>query len=293
MKLSVIIPTLNAEVTIEKLLSALQNQILPPDEILIIDSSSTDRTAQIVERYPAVRFTVIPKASFNHGGTRDRAAREAAGDILLFMTQDAIPADDRLTETLVKALSDHPNAAAAYARQIPAEDANPREKLVRAFSYPEEPEIHDLSSVRQLGLRAYYCPNVCAAYRREAYFELGGFETDLRTNEDMLFAAKAIKAGKQIIYAANAAVVHSHNFTPGEQYRRNKLQGYELARHSDLLGDDSPVGSGKAMLIHVTRGLLKKGRFLSWIGFGFDCVARYAGNRAGKREYESGKGKNG
>ena len=293
MKLSVIIPTLNAEKTLEPLLSALENQIQPPDEILIIDSSSTDWTAEIVKQYPAVRFTVIPKESFNHGGTRDQAAQMSTGDVLLFMTQDAIPANNRLTETLVKALSDHPNAAAAYARQIPAQDANPREKLVRAFSYPEKTEIHDLRSVQQLGLRAYYCPNVCAAYKKEAYLELGGFETDLRTNEDMLFAAKAIKAGKQIIYTADAEVIHSHNLSFGEQYRRNKLQGYELAKHRELLGDDSPVGTGKALLFYVTRGLLKQGHFFSWIGFGFDCIARYAGNRAGKRENESGKEKNG
>lgn len=286
MKLSVIIPTLNAEQTLEPLLSALQNQILPPDEILIIDSSSTDRTAEIVKRYSVVRFAVISKESFNHGGTRDQAARTATGDILLFMTQDAIPANSRLTETLEKVLSDHPNAAAAYARQIPAEDANAREKLVREFIYPEESEIHDLNTIQQLSLRAYYCSNVCAVYKREAYYELGGFETDLRTNEDMLFAAKAIKAGKQIIYAADAEVIHSHNLSLGEQYRRNKLQGYELARHRELLGDDSPVGSGKAMLFHVTRRLLKQGHFFSWIGFGFDCIARYAGNRAGKKEYE-------
>ena len=286
MKVSVIIPTLNAERFIEPLLAALEAQTLPPEEIIVVDSSSTDRTVQMVGRHPKARAIVIPAASFDHGGTRDMAAREATGDALLFMTQDAMPADDRLIETLVGALVD-PSVAAVYARQLPREDATPRERLVRRFSYPERSSVRDGAS--RLGLRTYYLSNVCAAYKRGVYLELGGFETKLRSNEDMLFAAKAIGAGYRIGYCAEARVIHSHNMTLAGQYRRNKLQGYELARHRALLGDDSPVGSGRQMLRFVTAGLLRQGRVFSWMAFGLDCVARLAGNRAGKREYEKGR----
>ncbi len=291
MQVSVIIPTLNAEATIEPLLSALEKQSLPPEEIIVVDSSSTDQTAEIIRRHSSARLISIPRETFNHGGTRDTAAREAGGDVLLFMTQDAIPVNERLIEIFTHALGDHPQAAAAYARQIPAAVARPREKMVRSFSYPEKSEVHDRET--SLGLRTFYLSNVCAAYRKETYLALGGFETDLRTNEDMLFAAKAIKAGYQILYTAEAEVIHSHDLSLAEQYRRNRLQGYELARHRELLGNDSPVSSGKSMLIHVTKGLLKEGHVFSWIGFGMDCIARYAGNRAGKRAFEKGKGKNG
>lgn len=290
MRVSVIIPTLNAERHIEGLMAALERQTLLPEEIIVVDSSSTDRTAQLAKVHRLVRVVTIPRASFDHGGTRDLAARQAVGDVLVFMTQDALPDGDALLATLVDALEDA-TVAAAYARQLPRADAWPREKLVRGFSYPEQSSVRDRDSAP--GLRKYYLSNVCAAYRRETYLSLGGFEHGLRSNEDMLFAAKAIRAGYRIAYVAEARVIHSHNLGFAEQYRRNRLQGYELARHRELLGDDSPVGSGKQLLAHVSKGLLKEGRVISWIAFCLDCASRFAGNRAGKREYEKEKTRHG
>ena len=284
MKLSVIIPTLNAGERLEMLLTALENQFIPPEEIIVIDSSSTDMTREIAKKHAIVRLIVIPTNSFDHGGTRTMAANESVGDYLLFMTQDAIPMNNKLTEILIRALDSYPAAAAVYARQIASDNATSYEKLIRAFNYPENSNVQDMKHMGK-GLRTFFLSNVCAAYRRETYYALGGFELNLRTNEDMLYAAKAIQHGYQIVYAAEAQVIHSHNMSFKEQYKRNKLQGYELARHKNLLGDDSPVGSGKEMLKYVTRGLLKQGRFISWIKFVIDCIARYTGNRAGKREY--------
>lgn len=284
MKVSVIIPTLNAGELFEELLTRLEGQTLPPEEIIVVDSGSRDGTVETAKKHDSVRL--MRTDCFNHGGTRDMAAREAEGDLLLFMTQDAVPASDCLIQILVEALEKHPDAAAAYARQLPREDAREAEKHVRAFSYPDSSEVHNLDSVQTLGLRAFYLSNVCAAYRRDIFLRLDGFERDLRSNEDMLFAAKAIRAGYEIVYEAQAQVIHSHDLTLSEQYRRNRLQGYELARHRGLLGKDSPMGSGRRMLAFVSRKLLGRGRLISLAGFCLDCVARYAGNRAGKRAFE-------
>lgn len=283
MRVSVVIPTLNAGAQLGRLLDALEAQTLPPVEIIVVDSSSTDGSTEAVARHARARVVTIPAAAFDHGGTRDLAARQATGDALLFMTQDALPADRSLVETLAGSLGDEA-VAAAYARQLPRPDATPRERLVRAFNYPDKSAIHDARSGQ--GLRNYYLSNVCAVYRRDTYLALGGFEHGLRSNEDMLFAAKAIRAGYGIAYNAEARVVHSHNLTLAEQYRRNALQGYELARHRALLGDDSPVGSGKKMLAYVTKGLLRQGHVASWLAFCLDCAARFAGSRSGKRAFE-------
>lgn len=283
-RVSVIIPTLNAEKEIEELLFRLERQSVAPVEILIIDSGSTDGTIGIVEKHPFARMIVIPAGTFNHGRTRDLAAREASGDLFLFMTQDALPTDEYLIQRLAEKLAE-PGVAAAYARQVPKGDATPREKCVRAFSYPAEEDVHDLDAVKRLGLRAFYLSNACAAYNKEIYFSLGGFEQDLRSNEDMLFAAKAIRRGYRIIYAAEAEVFHSHGLSLREQYERNKLQGYELARHRELLINDSPASAGGAMVKQVTRNLWKEGHIGSWVAFLMDCGARWFGNRAGRREY--------
>ena len=326
MKISVIIPTLNAAEYIDKLLTRLEAQTVPPDEIIVIDSGSDDDTLELAEHYASVR--TMTTINFNHGTTRDRAAKEAVGDVLIFMTQDAVPYDRKLIENLVGELYPSKKIAAVYARQLPRKDATPQERLVRMFNYPVRSYVHDADSAG--GLKKYFLSNVCAAYRRDVYDALGGFEHGVRTNEDMLFAARAVKAGYGIAYASDAKVIHSHNLSLREQFARNRVQGYELARHADVLGDDSPVAAGKKMFAFVVKGLLRRsfvynrgsgscsersgcdgasrrpcctetphcsGRSCCTgrsryntaaclVMFTMDCAARFAGNRLGKLEWK-------
>ena len=99
-RVSVIIPTYNAGPDFEGLLRRLQSQSRPPEEIIVIDSSSTDGTAETALQAGA-RVIRIPKAQFDHGGTRNHAAQQATGETLVFMTQDACPADAYLIERLL------------------------------------------------------------------------------------------------------------------------------------------------------------------------------------------------
>ncbi len=287
MKISVIIPTLNAAETLDALLSALEKQTLPPEEILVVDSSSEDRTVAVVGHHLSARLRVIEKESFNHGATRDAALRETRGDVVVFMTQDAIPAGADLLRNLVAPLQRDPKVAAVYARQLPREDASPAECLTRAFNYPESSAVHSLEDLPALGIRTFFLSDVCAAYRRDLYESLGGFEKDLVTNEDMFFAAKAIQSGYKVAYAADARVIHSHNLTLKEQYNRNKVQGYEIARHRTLLSGATASGAGLRLLRFVSAGLLRRGRIFSWFRFLADTAARILGSRAGKRAYLS------
>ena len=287
LKVSVMIPTLNAEKQIGGLLDALLRQTLPPAEILVIDSASGDRTAGMVLSYAEgrsranVRLMRIPRERFNHGGTRQLGAEETEGDVLVYMTQDAQPASEDLLEQLVRPLREDESIAAAYARQLPRPDASPRERLVRAFNYPDQPELHSLEDLPRLGLKTFFLSDVCAAYRRETFEALGGFERDVLSNEDMLFAARAIRAGYRIAYVPEARVIHSHNLSLRQQYARNRVQGYEIARHRELLGPAPASREGLRMLKAVAAGLLREGRILSVVGLAADCAARYLGSRAG------------
>jgi len=281
---SVVIPTLNAGAELDGLLSRMEQQTLPPKEILIIDSTSEDDTLAKAKQHPLVKTRIIPRDQFNHGGTRHLAFSMTTGDIVVFLTQDAIPKSDRLLTNLTSPL-DRKNIIAAYARQLPKANATPREKLVRTFNYPEQNELHTKADIPIKGIKTFFLSDVCAAYRRKEYEELGGFETDLKSNEDMFFAAKAIQSGYTIAYAADAEVYHSHNLTLKEQYRRNKLQGYEIERHKELLGNTSSSPEGLTMLKQVSIQLLKQGRILSIFALFFDCAARYLGSKAGAKEY--------
>ena len=285
MTVSAVIPTLNAGSGLEALLTKLEGQTLKPQEILVIDSGSADGTLATLSRHPDVRVRRIDREEFNHGGTRDLAFSLTTGEIVAFLTQDAMPAADTLLERLAAPLAQE-KVIAAYGRQLPREDASPREKLVRGFNYPETSEVHTMADLPEKGIRTFFLSDVCAAYRRKEYEELGGFEKDVRTTEDMFFAARAIRAGYGIAYAAEAEVIHSHDFSFREQYDRNRLQGYEIVRHAALLGNASASRTGMAMLNEVSGALLRQGRIGSIFGLVMDCGARYLGSRAGRKAYE-------
>lgn len=281
MTISVIIPSCNAGEYLQPLLSRLREQTLPPDEILVVDSASTDGTAALAESLGA-RVISIPRESFDHGGTRHMAAMEARGDVLLFLTQDAMPADDSYIRNLVAPFQDDA-VAAVGGRQVAREDARPFEKEVRAFNYPAESRVWDASAISERGVKAFFISDVCAAYRRSAYEAVGGFRRPLMTNEDMLMAAALLDAGWKLAYQAEAAVYHSHRFTLSQEYRRNRLIGRVLERYSAELHHARETGEGLRLVKHVLKQLLRKGHVLECFAFCMNCGARLLGNRAGRR----------
>lgn len=280
---SLIIPTLNAEGEIGALIEALLGQSRVPNEILVVDSSSDDGTVGIASSYREVSVEVIDRRDFDHGLTRDRALRRSSGDIACFMTQDAVPANDAFIENLVAPILSDPSVAVSSGRQLPKADARRFEQLVRAFNYTDESNVRSRDDVPRLGIKAYFATDVCAAYRRSAYLELGGFgSTDM--SEDMLMAAKAVKAGWKVAYAADAEVYHSHNLTPRQQYERNFAIGRFLERNADLLSCASEVGEGGRLARDVATTLVKEANIPELLAFAVDCAARFAGNRAGRKD---------
>lgn len=281
MTVSLIIPTLNAGALLPSLIAALRGQTLPPDEILIVDSSSKDGTADTA-RALGCRVEVIPRADFDHGGTRDTALRSTRGDIVVFMTQDALPASRTSLEQLLAPLADA-RVAAVSGRQIARPDARPYERLVRAYNYPAQSRVWTKDDLSALGVRAYLISDVFAAYRREAYLAVGGFEHPLETNEDMLIAQRLLAQGYTLAYSGEACVYHSHAFTWRQQYSRNRAVGRFMERYRDRF-PCSELGTGMTLARNVLFALLREGRPLECAAFAIDCSARLLGNRAGRRD---------
>jgi rhamnosyltransferase len=280
--ISVIILTMNAENTIAGQLAALERQTLPPDEILVVDSASTDGTVRIASAHPLVTVIPIERAAFDHGGTRDLAFRRAAGDFVCFLTQDALPMDNRYLEALMAPFA-REKVACACGRQIAREDARPEEKLTREFNYPAQSNQRGMEDLPRLGIKTFFLSDACSAYRREAYMALGGFESPVISNEDMLFAARAVRAGYLAAYCAEARVLHSHAFTLAQEYRRNFDVGVFLEMYREELGVTGVESEGLRYVGFVARGLLKRMKALSFARFGLHCVARLMGVRAGRR----------
>lgn len=282
MDISVIIPTLNAEHEIETLLIALDRQSIQPNEILVVDSASDDKTIELAQKHKGVRLLQIDRQDFNHGTTRDKALRESSGDFVCFLTQDAVPVSDDYLKRLVAPMVDDSDIALASGRQLPKADARRFEQLVRGFNYPDSPSVRSKCDLEKLGIKTFFASDACSAYRRIAYLECGGFD-HVNTNEDMLMAAKFIASGMKVAYEPHAEVFHSHNLTPAQQFARNRAVGFFLETHADDLMHASEIGEGGRLVKAVSSQLLREGNLVEFIAFGVDCCARLLGNRAGRR----------
>lgn len=282
---SVIIPTLNAEASIEGLVRSLNKQSIPC-EVIVIDSSSSDNTVWIAGSLGA-KVVVIDRRDFDHGGTRNLAARISLGDILLFLTHDALPADEYLIENLIRPLKDE-DIALSYARQIPYDSAMPTEYFARTFNYPASTSINRAlikgrDDIQHLGIKTFFCSNVCSAVKANAFREVGGFPERAIMNEDMILAARLVTKGYKIAYEPSAAVYHSHNYSIFQQFKRYFDIGVSLNREQWILEFARPEEEGYRYLVEEM-GYLWRNRKI-WIPYAIvEAIAKYLGYRLGLME---------
>ena len=124
-KASVIIPTLNGGAEFAQCLAMVfKQEISAPFEVIVIDSGSTDQTLDIARRLP-VRLYTIAQKDFSHGGTRQFGVELASGEHVVFLTQDAVPADTQWLAALVRNLEEDDKTAGVYSRQLPKANCDP------------------------------------------------------------------------------------------------------------------------------------------------------------------------
>jgi rhamnosyltransferase len=222
---SVVIPVLNAAPYLPDLFSAFARQSpRPPDEVILVESGSTDGTAALAAGRPGVR--VVPIERFSHGRSRNLGARAAAGDIVVFLSQDALPADERWLAELVEAFED-PQVAAAYSRQVPRPDANPMERHFLETRFPPGAAIARAGGDGELSLEQVFFSNVSSAVRRAALLA-HPFDEELIMSEDQQLSRDLLAAGFGVVYRPSSVVLHSHNYTLGVVFRRYFDSVYSL-----------------------------------------------------------------
>ena len=242
---AICIPTLDSGPWVDRMLVALGAQTLQPRDLLVIDSASTDGSPTKWEAAGA-RVLSITRDDFDHGGTRNRFLELTDAPVLVFLTQDAIPADAGALATLVTALDEHHDVGVAYGRQLPRPGAGPLARAHRAFNYPPEPAVRTRDDVAALGVRAAFSSNAFAAYRRVALEAIGGFPAPIVGSEDRWVAARLLQAGWAVAYVPAAEVEHSHDETYAENLRRYFDIGVFQSRErwfEDFLGRPDREGS--------------------------------------------------
>lgn len=276
-----IIPTFRPDARFRKLMVMLKKQTYPVQKILIMNTEESLFPGLDYDKIPGVELYHLKESEFDHGGTRDRAAGFADGDLLCFFTQDAVPENEKLIQNLVKAFED-PDVEAAYARQLPAPGCRIIEQYTRSFNYPAESVVKSKKDLDTYGIKTFFCSNVCAMYRAETYHRLGGFEKRTIFNEDMIFAAKIIQSGGKIAYAADACVIHSHNYDAAEQLRRNFDLGVSQADHPEIFEQVKSESEGIRLVKKTAVYLYKIGKPWLIAELVIQSASRLLGYRLGK-----------
>ena len=206
-KIDIIIPVYKPDQKFLALVDKLEHQTVAVNKIIIMNTERQyfDRLVKgtsFFEKYQNVCVINLKKEDFDHGLTRRQGVEQSDAQVFVMMTMDAMPVDGDLVEKLTAPL-EKGDVAVSYGRQMAGKNSGEIERYTRKFNYPGKGCEKSAKDVEKLGIKAFFCSNVCAAYRRDIYDRLGGFVSRTIFNEDMIYAAGAIKAGYKIVYAAD------------------------------------------------------------------------------------------
>lgn len=238
-KATVFIPTYFGEDNLDELFNALHKQ--ETDflyEILVIDTSSKDRTPEIIrhweKKFDYFIYKTITKEEFSHGRVRQLAAKLGHGEYMVYLTQDATPAHERWLYEIIQPLERFPKVAAVMGKQDPRPLAIPmlKEEIIRTFrqfgpdygttlfyddSFIDNQQIRDLVT---------FYSDVNSATRRQLLLDEVPYQ-DVPYAEDQSFGEDVIRAGYVKAYAPRANVLHSNEI---------KLRDYRKRMFDEIVG---------------------------------------------------------
>jgi rhamnosyltransferase len=262
-RVSVLIPTYRPGPSIVRVLERVAAQRIDvPFEVVIVDSTSSPDDVARMRSYP-VRFHQIQSAEFGHGRTRNLLASLAAGDLLLFLSQDAEPVSEDWMHCLLQPFEDQ-RVAGTYARQMPRRTADPLIRFFLQHTYGPRPAWRSLSGSRAVSIDDIFFSNVSSAIRRDVW-QQHPFRDDIVMSEDQYWAFDVLNDGYDVVYVPDAQVYHSHNYTLPMLFSRNWQSGASLRG----LIADSPSAiarRGVNYIVEQTRFLVRDGH-AHWIPY--------------------------
>ena len=243
---SVIMPVYNGAATLLAVLAGLERQTLPPDsfELIVTDDASTDETRSLLTTYAATapyRLRILEQTE-NRGASaaRNRAAREAQGEFLVFLDADCVP-DEHLLETYRTALPDQPPGNAMIGRIVWSAEfrGGPMAEYYKELYFPDQGAAVDKERLEVVPFTFFVTSN--AAMPRSLFEELGGFDEDFRYLwDDTVLGYRLEGAGGKLVLNRQAVVYHHRPLLPGEALARFRRQGQEamhlLAKYPELTG---------------------------------------------------------
>jgi GT2 family glycosyltransferase len=188
-------------------------------ELIVADTSSTDGSAELARSFGA---TVVPVERFSHGRTRNLLMERSRGAHVAFLTQDALPADERWLERLLLGFDLADDVALVYgpSRAVPGAPIPVTRELDAWFASLApggEPRIDRTRDPQGPGAETFFT-SANAAVSRAAWSEVPF--PDVSYAEDQALARDMLRAGYAKAFIPDAAVIHSHDYAALAQFRR-------------------------------------------------------------------------
>ena len=209
LKISVLIRSFNEAKWIGLCLKKLNDQSVKPDEIIIIDTGSTDGTKDIAKLYKSIKIYQYKK-DYLPGKVLNFGISKTKNEFVLIISAHCIPYDKFLIENLAKPIKDNNKISASYARQIPLNfsDLSSTRDLMMIYGTESKLQKNDPSF-----------NNACSLIKKK-YWKENKFNEKTTNLEDRIWASNQIKNKNFIYYSARSLVYHHHGFNHNNEETR-------------------------------------------------------------------------
>lgn len=244
LKATVFIPVYNGEHDhLEETLTALYQQETDFSwDVLITDSGSKDNSVAIIERFAAqhgnLKLIHLDKSEYSHGGTRQMAAEVSEGEIMVYLSQDAVPANPQWLAEMVAPFALNDKIVAVLGRQEPRQICFPAMKYDIRAVFNEQGSSDAITlwtraNPDQLGhyTKESFYSDVCSAAPREFLVNTIGYRP-VRYSEDYEYGKDVLDAGYIKAYNGKAVVEHSNDVLLSEYKKRIFDETYNVRVNS-------------------------------------------------------------
>lgn len=229
---ALVVRSLNEGEHIGRLLETVRSQTRPFDELILVDSGSTDKTVEIAESF-GMRVVHMPPTSFTFGRALNWGCEVAISDVLVFVSAHVYPLDERWLELLIAPFEDDDNVGLVYGGQTGDERSNPAELRLFDQWFPSKSDPDQQNP---------FCNNANCAVRRSLW-ERHRYDETLPGLEDIRFASEVLRDGNRIVYEADARIAHIHDEGFSQVLNRYRR---EAMAYRDIFGP-TPFSAPKAV----------------------------------------------
>jgi rhamnosyltransferase len=210
--------SLNEAWALQDTLPALAAQDYKSWELIVIDSGSTDGSVELIRQANPRHFIQIRPEQYNPGRVMNYGMRLAQSDFAIFLNADATPQGPHWLGPLATSLQ-NPRTAAVFGRQIP----RPNCQAVFAHDYER-----CFGPKRQTGRWDHFFSMASSGLRKDVW-ACRGFSEVLQYSEDDEYTRWCRLQGYDVVYCPESVVMHSHNYTSGQAYKRSFGEAKALA----------------------------------------------------------------